>query len=644
MSESAHQHSSHSNWREWLPTLELACAVLAGVLWYTQGGAVWYTGDWPGPWPLLLLALMWGLRWLYAGFSLKPSVFTLPLTLFLISAGISLWAAHDPALAWAKFWLIIGAMGLYQALAHQPTLKHIYMALACWGTFGIVLTSYFLLTNDWTAYMAKFPPLAALGEGIAARLPSLASRRFNPNVVGGMLALILPFYVPLIALPKISRGRDGINIFGKLQQRVLPVVWAVGSGISLMGWLVTTSRGAWIAILTAAVLWGSWRALGWWGRRTGRHEEAIWRARLWGMGGLLAGGALLATLAAYLILARSLPGVGALTNRLSLLRDSALLAKDTPFTGIGLGLFDMHFSIYTLLIHVGYIVDSHNFLMDVLIEQGVLGVIGYLGLVSACLTLGLRRLRCAPREVAWIIEAGLASLVVILAHGLVDDALYGSRGLLLLFVPFGLVLAAGKISIQGEGKSDSRNLRDLRNGTQLRRSNLHWAIAAGLTGIALVGIINRHLVLGAWYANLGAIAQARVELDVYDQWHFDDPTMDDVRQRENLAAALTWFDRALEVDPANVTARQRLAAIELSRGQYADALANMQAAWDEGHRDSVTRLLYGDALVAHGRVAEAVTVIRGLRWAKPRLLGQAWSRYQIHGDEIRAAYARQAAQ
>jgi len=86
------------------------------------------------------------------------------------------------------------------------------------------------------------------------------------------------------------------------------------------------------------------------------------------------------------------------------------------------------------------------------------------------------------------------------------------------------------------------------------------------------------------------------------------------------------------LEPGNRTARQRLAAIALSRGQYDDALRHAEAAWESGHRDDVTRLLLGDALVADGQAERAAEVVQGLEWAERRLLGNAWYRYWVGED------------
>ncbi len=633
------------------PYAELGCALLAGVLWYLQGGAVWYAGRWPGPWPLLLLAAMWGLIGLRVGFRPRLSLFDLLLGIFVLSALVGTQTAYAPGPAWAKFWLVAGAWGLAYALIHQPDLEHLYWTLAIWGGFGVALTAYFFLTHDWSAQPIKSPELATLGAAISARLPALTAHRISPNVTGGMLAAVLPLYVPLTLLPR----SDGLPRLPRWLRRWLPVAWAMAAAVALLGLLVTVSRGAWMATLAGFALWALWWALG-------RRFEG--RARLAWMAGLVTAGGVLAAAALAAILTYGLPGAGGLANRLSLLRASFLLARDYVMVGAGLGTFEMNFSVYTLLIHVGYIVNSHNMVLDVAIEQGLLGAAAYLGLVAVVVIEGWQRCIARrqtlatltdPREAGqpsaieigqsridrapasqttagklfvdgWqlCLETGLVSLAVVLVHGLVDDVLYGSRGLLLLFLPLALV-----------HRTATRSMPHTRPA---------WRGAVVALALLLLGAgVFWRPLLAQGYASWGAMRQARMELARYVSEPPSGFVVDTVRQEDALDAAVASFDRAIALNPTNATALQRLAGVHLSRREYAAALQHMEAAWEAGHRDAVTRLLLGDALIAFGRVEEAVSVIDGVPFARSRLLGQAWARYHLYGDWDREAWANQAA-
>lgn len=615
MGESASALSG-SKLRALLPYAELACALLAGALWYAQGGALSYRSSWPGPWAVLLLVLMWGLyRW-RIGFSWRISLGTVKpvdvlLALFVLSALVGTQTAYAPEPAWAKFWLVVGAWGVYYALVHQPDLAHLYGALTVGGLFGVALTVYFFLTNDWSAHPLKVSALVTLGESISALLPRASAKATNPNIIGGLLAMMLPVYVPLVRLPKKDTS---LRLPGWLR-RVLPFLWAAVAAIALLGLLVTTTRGAWFATLVGFSLWGAWR---WLGRRL--TDGVRWR---WIAGVLVLGGAL-AVIGLFVVLAYDLPGAGAVTGRLSLLKDSLPLAWDYVLTGSGLGMFQMNFSIYTLLIHVGYIHNSHNVFVDLLVEQGIAGLLLYLGLVVLCIRQGVRALRRVGWQQDWIIEAGLVSLAAILIHGQVEDVLYGSQWLLLFFVPFALV----KWSTTTVDVPDCSYPRFVR-----------W-LAVGIVGVLFVlGIAFWRPLLAQGYASVGAMRQARVELARYEFGKTPGFIVDSVRQTEDLQASMTLFQHAIALDAGNATARQRLAGIHLSRGEYEIALQHVEAAWEAGRRDPVTRLLRGDALVALGRVEEAAAVIAGLTWAQVRVEGQAWDRYWFNDDFTRAAYA-----
>jgi tetratricopeptide (TPR) repeat protein len=183
-------------------------------------------------------------------------------------------------------------------------------------------------------------------------------------------------------------------------------------------------------------------------------------------------------------------------------------------------------------------------------------------------------------------------------------------------------------------------------GTQDLRSSLGATLSAGVGWtLAAVGLL---LVLGCalwpplralWLANLGAVRQAQIELSAYDYVHHADLSLDKIRQRENLAGATYRYQHTLALREHQVTARTRLAAIALSRGQYEQALAHVQTAWDAGHHDQVTRILLSDALIATGDPERALELVRGTDWAEMRLVVQAWDRYWWAGDYQRASDA-----
>jgi hypothetical protein len=332
---------------------------------------------------------------------------------------------------------------------------------------------------------------------------------------------------------------------------------------------------------------------------------------------------------------------GSLQSRIAIWRQGIPLIVDYAFSGAGLAAFPITFSIYRLLIHVPFHEHMHNILLEVWFEQGILGAaaLAWIGLVVAGWAWrSLPPPEDAPegyRQLLPLGYAGLAALVAMGMHGMVDVVFYGKVSTPLVGAALGMAWRADPRSWLGEQRSAGGEAdRGRRRVLILASSGVICALAAVLWG-------RQALALG--FANLGALGQTRLEMAAYDPDHYDAPQLDEIRRKADQAWVKGAFRRALEIYPAQRTALQRLAQIELSRGEYDQALAHAEAAWQAGYCDDVTRLLYGDALAAAGDVDEAVAVVSGIDQAAGRLLFQGWYRYWLAGDYQRAADTLQAA-
>ena len=588
------------------PFILLGGTALAWGLWYQDPSRGW---------TLAVALAPWAIRVLAGRMPIRRTPLDVPLGIFSLTAGIGVWAAYDRSGAlvifskptpagWRALWGLALAVLIFYALATLGTETQHRWALALLAGFGAAIAAWFTATNDWTANPAKLAMITRLGKAIQAGLPALAGHRLNANIAGGIVATLLPLSLGLTT-----------TAFNRGWKRRWPwVIWGLATGTSMaFGLFLTTSRGAWLAVGGGLALGAVW----WLAGRLGRGRRRL-RAFVGLVGlGAVAGGAIIAFFSPLQAVLQENLG---LANRPSLFYEAALLLQDYPFTGIGLGEFALVHSTYALMIHVPTLPHAHSLFLDVALGQGIFGALAMVGMMGGAACLGLKALvRTEKPEPALI--AGLFSLAIMAIHGLVDDPLYSSRGMMLLWLPAGLVVAGWR-GIPAEPLSAMRSRVGL----------------AAVIGLALLGFFWRP-VGAAWYANLGAVHQTWAELGIYDPNHFGDPTLDQIRGREDLTAAERFFARALALSPGQVTARTRLAEIALGRGQYGQALAHAQAAWDAGHRDRVTRLLLGDALVAAGEVEAGAKVVRGLEWAEGRLDGQAWSRYWVGGDYRRAADA-----
>ncbi len=571
------------------PFINLICTLIAAALWYLFPEL--------GGWPLVLGLLPWIVRLLYSRQLLIRTPLDWPIGLFLVTAVASVWAAHDRETALAKFWLIVGAILLYYAfvalLSEQfpkqtthtatdriPQTADFHSAIrnpqsafaqgetAVWllTLFSAILSLYFLATHEWDAFTTKFTLLTQWGRHIQTLLPTLPGHRLHPNVVGGMLAMLLPFCG---AATWLARQRKS----GLLMAGGLGIIF-----ISLFSLLLSASRGAWIAFVAAVAL-----ALLWGGLAQVSHNQP--RRRRWLFLGLIGlgilAGAIIFAVRPVIInrLVAALPGVAGGQSRLDLYRNSLILVQEYPFIGAGLGGFMMLYSTYSFLIHVGYIIHAHNLFLNVAIEQGLIALFMLFWMwtwFGKSLWQAAKGGRIAPLP-----AAAALSLITILLHGLVEDALYGSRAILLLFIPLAFVIS----------------YRLPEKPYALRTT--HYAILAGLVVLGLV--IWRRPLLSSVYSNLAAVQQSRAELSLYSwpEW----PLQDEVRRKIDLTRPINNYEQALALNPQNTAANRRLGMIELSLGRYADALTHLQVAYEQMAWDNGTRQLYGEGLIVNGRSA-----------------------------------------
>jgi tetratricopeptide (TPR) repeat protein len=311
------------------------------------------------------------------------------------------------------------------------------------------------------------------------------------------------------------------------------------------------------------------------------------------------------------------------------MRDSLILVFDYPFIGAGLDGYMMLHASYSYLLHVGYIFHSHNLFLDIAIEQGVIALAA---LLWGWLIVGLAFLRLQsieaslpasdglpPKQYCTYLGAAVLSLVIVAVHGLFDDALYGSRAVLLIFIPLAFAVPA---------------LRAARFARRRNHSRLLPALLA-LLAILLFQRPIRSLV----YSNLAAVEQSRTELSTYEwpQW----VVQDEVRRKVNMTAVVANYEQALALNPHNAAANRRLGQMELSLGEYEDALAHLQAAYQETPWDSATRQLLGEALIVNGRTEEGTAMWATAARTNSQLTLRAFW-YEYIGDAPRLEWIQKA--
>jgi len=289
------------------------------------------------------------------------------------------------------------------------------------------------------------------------------------------------------------------------------------------------------------------------------------------------------------------------TNRLDLWEASLALIGDYLFTGSGLGATPMVFSTYAFLYHVPFLYHAHNLYLQITLEQGILGLLAFLGLLAGSIWSLARALPSPDKSIRMLAVAVSVSLLAIAISGLADAEIYIGVLAPLVFLPAGFALALEQVAPQTE-RPDSIGQREAKHSWRT------WA-SAGI--ILVVGIILVAALPGTqaqFQANLGAVDQTRSELSVYSWPAYG--IQDELRRSPavNLDPAIRHYQAAIVLDPGNVTAQRRLGQLLISQGDYEAAIEHLQNAYEAAPEQRTTRQLLGEAYAVTGRIDEAAAL------------------------------------
>ncbi len=515
-------------------------------------------------------------------FPFKRTPLDIFFVLFLFTAAVGVWAAYDRQAAWEKFGFIAGAILIYYALAGQPQ-DRLWNVTGLLGVFGALLSITFLLTYDWQAH----PTRIGLVNQVALRWmlirPPLPTLNLDPDIVGGVIAILSPC-LAATSLWAWLMSNKRFAVFN-----------IVLVGIAMLGLFLTAQRGAWLGLGLAVSLSLLWLVT----RYAGRYRRLVFASAL----GLVAAGVILASWAyPGLLLKVAAPG-----NRLDTAQQTLKLAADFPFTGGGLGSFPGLFSRYILVIPWLFMPHSSNLFLDTLVEQGMFGLIALAGIFLGSFWLLATRpvgaLHATPLH-RWAAAGGLIAMTV---YGLVEDPFHSGWPTLLLFLLPGFGVAA----TEPEALTERRPLSG------------RWKTAVGagaLVAVAGMFVAFRQQSLAAWYANLGAVEMARVELAGWPEtarWQSDFDLAE-------LEPAEALFNQALQVAPDSITANYRLGLIAAKRGNETEAVARWRQANQAAPSHRGVRKVLGYAYVWQGQLDDAAELLSDIPEAKSEMDTYSW--------------------
>ncbi len=503
---------------------------------------------------------------------------------WLLSALVGWLIAYNTSIATMQLGLVISGVALYLLFYNLADRRGLRLMLA-W--LPPIVTVVFAFTGDWSHVTSQLPLLDPGLRWFAAWQPKFGIM-LNPNVAGGVIAT----FIPLQAWA-LRNARRSSQVF------LL--------GLALIGLVLSASRGAWLAFGLALAMWILWRITNQW-IATRRIARAVWFSIV-----LIGAIALIAVL--------TLTPLG---DRPWIWRNSVDLIGDYPFTGFGFASFEMAYSSYALLVHVGHTIHAHNLWLDLWLDQGLLGAVAFAGLI-------INALRPRPNASHWRLAA-LASLSVILVHGLFDDAFYGYGGaaMSLLLIP----VAIATRPAESEAATSARSI----NNPTLQPAFVVWMAAMGLVIVTLILPGGRAM----WETNLGTIDQTRAELSEY---HWPDvPIQDALRQGHgvNLNSAIQHYEAAQLLDSSNASANRRYGQIELARGEWVSACAHLQNAYAARPEQRATRQLYGECLALNGQIAQAAELWHTVDLSQGQIDLRVWWYESYRGEVDRAMALKRA--
>lgn len=543
-----------------------------------------------GLWIILVGLIPWVVQMLAGKWPFKRTALDIPLGIFMITAGASVWTSYDRPAAWVEFWKLVASVLVYYAITSQP--QH-NLTRVVWTACVVsaILSAYFLFSFDWIEEPLRFQVLNRIGELWMQVRPNLGLPILNSDTAGAIIALLFPLNFVV--------GLDAIR-----RQNFWKVALAFVLGlISYIGLVLTLEIGAWIALILGAIILTVAMILRWLG-----PLRAIFRSRVFIAGFVIV---VIAGLFAGLVLAGGLNTINQMSSDKRIAEYTVNewnLMLDYPWLGGGLSAFSGLYSSTILRIPHLFFSSCHNLFISVGIEQGWIGLLSFvvcMGLSLAMLKPSLSNQEILKRQLGWALGIGMMVMII---QGLTEDVFHCNVGIVGLWVIPGMItlLHAG-LSPQPVPEQKATFVRKI--------------LAVSLIVVLCVGTAIYHRqILGSWYANLAAIAMDKVQLEGWPNRN----ERSEVELSFLLIPADRLVEQALEFDPENVSALYHKGVITARNGDTASADMFLGKAYEKMPSHRGIRKAYGYNLAWLNETDDAADVLKYIPEAATELETYAW--------------------
>ena len=370
-----------------------------------------------------LIVAVWLLRWFVArSGSRRLAVMATPadlgIVLLMIMAGVSLLISPLPDLTQPQVLRLIIGIATYYAIAEAVALflpsntvvtssTQVGLILISLALIGTALAGLAPISVDWYANKGLIP------TQVYSRFVVLLSDSVHPNVMGGNLALFIPFSLGLVLF--LPKARTAARLIGIFTTAIMTLIL-----------VLTQSRSAYVALAAACLCLALLRL-------ATRFPRA---ARLAGIALLVCIGFALAGLVLQIppfdtVAATSTQGVDATINgRIEIWSRGIYMVQDFPFTGIGMGLHAKLVEVmYPYFINPVPLVHAHNLFLQIAVDLGLPGLIAWLAtlIITIACSISLYRvgLRTNNPGQAGLAASLIASQLALIVGGLTDAVTWG---------------------------------------------------------------------------------------------------------------------------------------------------------------------------------------------------------------------------
>lgn len=352
------------------------------------------------------------------------------LAAFAASLLVAVLASTNPllSLSYLPYYLcgIVMAGILYLGGLTYEKIRRVFGFVA----FGLLLTAVFAVIQriQGVAVNASFTNLT-VNQNMPGRVDSVFG---NPNIYGFSLASLLPIVAAYTFI---------------CPSRLRRVCGAISFLLGAAALVMTYSRGAWFGFAAGMLL-----------------LVALYRPKLIPV--FLVLGALALPFLPDSIKNRMLtifnPNDTSISYRGLLMNSGLQVILDRPVFGAGLGLDTVRAVVDQSywpadLDPVYYFYHTHNLLLQMWCEMGLAGCITFLGAVAGNIVRAVRGFRKKGKHVRMLTASLIAGMVAMLLCGVADCPLNTLRTMLIFWILFGLLAAAGRLeepALPGEGEAE----------------------------------------------------------------------------------------------------------------------------------------------------------------------------------------------